>query len=251
MASIEAIHFVAGLGSAESKDFTSTDLLAMRLASAMHPKAEVFVHTSNAIGTGDNYKLVPRLRRVTYDSSLYDSWPNWRIKGGAYMADKLRLYVLLTSQTANSLYLDTDAFMLKNLDHLAEIEGCAMARLGPNMIANGLIYAGRDKKFLAEWWRKLEATKAPPKSAVDYSCRMPHELAIAQPGLTVLDCAKYHGFTGDEAMQGAWCKPANSLDLTRLIADSCVIHTMSPRPELSYNSNYRKLIEILEALHNG
>lgn len=257
MAKIESIHFVGGLGAHQGLDLRSSDVLAIKLAQQWHKRAEVFLHT--AIGSWSNYKAeVPYARRVTHEPSSYGSWPNWQVQGGVNMADRLRLKVLSSCQASNALYLDTDAYCVRSLNNLGNIEGCAMARLGPFMIANGLIYVGKDKSFLSAWLRKIDATKAPPASFGDYACRMPHELAKLVPGLTVLDCREYHGVSGDEAMRGYWasCNRSNQ-ELLEVIANSSVVHLQAPakyEDKLQYencNSAYQKMLKLLEQTLHG
>lgn len=244
---IKTIHFVCGLGQTEGKPFADTDLLAFRLAAKYHPTAEIFVHTSNVIGTGDNYKEVSRLRRITYDKSLYGGFENWQFTKGEHMSDKLRLHVLLYCKSDNALYLDTDAYCVSNLDHLSDIEGCAMARLSDFHIANGLVYAGKDRSFIQKWYDQLNAVTGPPKSALDYSCRMPHELAITTPGLTVLDAQQYHGVCCDDVRDGFWLQSRSTSPLKPydLFWSSRVIHTMSPRPAVDSNTMYGHMITFL------
>ena len=245
---INTIHFVCGLGQTEGKPFADVDLLAFRLAAKYHPTAEIFVHTSNTIGTGDNYKAVPKLRRVTYDKSLYGGFDNWQFTKGEHMSDKLRLHVLLSCKSDNALYLDTDAYCVSNLDHLSDIEGCAMARLSDFHIANGLIYAGKDRSFIQKWYNKLNAVIGPPKSALDYSCRMPHELSITTPGLTVLDAQQYHGVVCDAIRDGFWSKTPALYTISDLITTSRVIHLMSPRPAIDSWTMYAKMLVYLPDL---
>lgn len=253
---IETIHFVAGLGAEESQPLSSDKLLAMSLAHKFHPDAYIFLHTSQVAGTCDNY---PReyVRRVTHSSSAYVGWqgtqsndesPGWS-QQGAQMSDRLRLHALLTCQANNALYLDTDAFCVRNLDCLADIEGCAMARLNPHMIANGMIYAGKDKSFLRLWYNSMASAKVLPKSYVDWSCRMPHELATQSPGLTVLDSAKYHGVGGDDAVyKRFWHQLADRARLDEIMSKSAIVHLMGCRAITDPDSNYIAMLQELTRL---
>lgn len=257
---IETVHFVAGLGAEAGKDLTDDKLLAMRLAKHFHPNAQVFLHTSQTPGSCDNY---PKdiVRRVTHWESDYAAWPsfdmsendagssNWS-KQGALQSDKLRLHVLLTCASSNALYLDTDAYCVKNLDYLSDIEGCAMARLNPFMIANGMIYAGKDRSFIRRWYDIMQSSTTPPKSYVDWSCRLPHELSAKSGGLTVLDSAKYHGVDGDTAVYGRlWHSTVlTDFDLNQIIVNSAIVHTMGCRDIVDSNSTYKRMLTQLEQL---
>lgn len=253
---IETIHFVAGLGAEEQKPLTEDKLLAMRLAKKHHPDAQLFLHTSQAVGTCDNYPAY--VRRITHPETAYAAWPAWQMlspsqtdsdsiwsKAGAQQSDKLRLHVLLTCKADNALYLDTDAYCVKSLDWLSHIEGCAMARLNPFMVANGLIYAGRDRSFLDKWTAAMQSATKPPKSYVDWSCRMPHDLAQVTAGLTVLDSTMYHGVSGDEAVYGRYWQ-SDSEDVDKVIARCAVVHTMGCRTGIPEKCNYATAMQLLQ-----
>lgn len=197
---IQAIHFVAGLGQRQGEPLAPDQLLAIDLAAALHQKAEVFLHT--APGSCDNYNR-ETTRRVRWRSEAYSKWPTWAIDHGAHMSDKLRLDVLLQANCyQHQLYIDTDAFCLRNLDYLCAIEGTAMARLSAFSIANGLIYQGPDKGYLRKLYSAMGASGGVDRHVS--GSRLPQELAYSHPGLTVLDSALYHGVSGDRAYHGYW-----------------------------------------------
>jgi hypothetical protein len=240
---ISTIHFVGGLGAHLGRDLQPDEVLAVKLAKKFHPAAEVFLHTAQA--SWDNYRTeTPFARRVTHSMNVYGGPAH-----GAHQSDKLRLHVLLSCQSDNALYLDTDCYCVQKLDHLADIESCAMVRLGPFMITNGLIYAGQDRSFLRHWQARFQDN---PASHVDVSCRMPHELALKVPGLTVLDCATYSGATGDQAYQGFWESSPSESAMAAMIADSKVLHLMSKGSSkatyLSDGTAYRLAIQQLQVL---
>jgi hypothetical protein len=226
MPHIEEIHFVAGLGQMSAKPLDESQLLAIELAVKFHPRAEVFLHTSTIEGTCDNYDRAST-RRVKWAPPAYSAWPTWYIDHGAHMSDKLRLDVLLASPARHQLYIDTDAYCLRNLDHLAHIEGAAMARLSAFSIANGLIYQGPDKSYLRQLHKLMGASRG--ESSNVSGSRLPQDLAYDIPGLTVLDSATYHGVSGDAAYHGYWNEAATIEDIAcpKLADGACVAHVIS------------------------
>lgn len=220
---IQAIHFVTGLGKLEGKPLSDDQLLAIDLAAAMHPKAEVFLHTHQ--GSCQNYNKA-NTRRVWWYPSSYDNWPTWQIEHGAHMSDKLRLDVLLAPNSyQHQLYLDTDAFCMQNLDFLACIEGTAMARLSAFSIANGLIYQGPDKNYLNSLYWAMGDSAGDGKNVS--GSRLPAIVAKEQAGLTVLDSAVFHGASGDEAFHDFWNQPADHVAFDAKTRGAKVLHVIS------------------------
>jgi hypothetical protein len=226
MPKLQSIHFVAGLGANSGKPLAEHELIAIELAAKLHPAAVVYLHTDYNEGSLSNYDRSIS-RRVRWQAEAYSKWPSWAMQHGSHMADKLRVQVLLQPGLAGQycLYLDTDAFALRNLDHLCDIEGTAMARLGPSLIANGLIYSGPDKGFLQAWHIAMLKSK-PPLTPNEHSCRLMAELHSCTPGLAVLSNSGYHGVCGDTAFTGYW-QELNS-DLSLITETNCsVAHVMS------------------------
>lgn len=226
MPKLQSIHFVAGLGANSGKPLAEHELLAIKLAAKFHPEAAVYLHTDCNENSLSNYDRSIS-RRVRWQPEAYSKWPRWSIAHGSHMADRLRVQALLQPGLAGQycLYLDTDAFVMRSLDYLCDIEGTAMARLGPSLIANGLIYSGPDRSFLQAWYIAMLKSK-PPLTPNEHSCRLMSQLHSTVPGLTVLNNKAYHGADGDTAFTGYWQELSSDLSLITS-SDCAVAHVMS------------------------
>ena len=182
---LKYLHFCGGFGAEAGRPLRFWELLAIKSAQRLHPNATVMLHTVKG-----SWSNAPKGTTVKhYTEQECSQYTTWKCKHGAHQSDKVRLMALLEY---GGLYQDTDSFMLKNCDHLADFSTAAMPLLNSVSLANGFIYSPTpENPWLTEAYHRVDtlgSAKGWDGSSVKLFTKLYKDLP---DGCTRLPCFEY------------------------------------------------------------
>jgi hypothetical protein len=136
------LHFVGGFSKSQGMELNELELLAIARAKLIYPQALIKAHTQ--IGSWLN--LPDYCERVEVNQAW--SWPNYEIKLGEHLADKIRILVLIQE---GGLYIDTDVLCINALPFGDKLI-VSKERDRGQKINSGIIYSPKpNNPFLLAW----------------------------------------------------------------------------------------------------
>ena len=134
---MKLLHFVGGFSAHKGKELSALELISMDLAHQVYPEAEIYAWTLK-----ESWSNLPDYcKKQIVPESVLTNWPNYTIKYGEHMSDKIRLYALLLH---GGLYIDTDVLCMRRLQeqYLDKICFAKQSRNNKSqLINNGIIYS--------------------------------------------------------------------------------------------------------------